>query len=81
MNEVWFQQDGASSNTSRETIALMPTEFGDGIISRNSEVELASQIVRFEPVGVFSLGLLESKVNASQTIQDLKHNIQAEIEA
>ena len=42
VNELWFQQDSSKSHTSRKTIALIPTKFGDRIISRNSEENRAS---------------------------------------
>lgn len=83
VNELWFQQDGATSHTSRETIALIATKFGDRIISRNSEVNWPPRSCDMTPLDYFLWGYLKIKVyvNAPQTIQDLKRNIQAEIEA
>ena len=38
LNQLLFQQDGATSHTSHETIALLRSKFDDRIISRNGEV-------------------------------------------
>ena len=34
VNELWLQQDGATSHISHEIIALIAPKFGDGIISK-----------------------------------------------
>ena len=36
MNDVWFQQDGAISHTSRATIDLLHQTFDGRLISRNN---------------------------------------------
>ena len=37
VSELWFLQDGTTSHTRRETIALIATKFDDRIIARNFE--------------------------------------------
>ena len=39
INDMWFQQDGATSHTARVTIDLLKGKFGARVISRNGPVE------------------------------------------
>ena len=39
INDMWFQQDGATSHTARVTIDLLKDKFGERVISRNGPVE------------------------------------------
>ena len=39
INDMWFQQDGATSHTARVTIDLLKRRFGERVISRNGPVE------------------------------------------
>jgi len=38
LENLWFQQDGASCHTTKETMILMCSEFQDRIISKNCDV-------------------------------------------
>ena len=38
INDMWFQQDGATSHTTRVTIDLLKGKFGERVISRNGPV-------------------------------------------
>ncbi|QQP40330.1 Uncharacterized protein FKW44_014334, partial [Caligus rogercresseyi] len=35
---MWFQQDGATCHTTRETMNMLKDEFGEQLISRNGPV-------------------------------------------
>ena len=39
INDMWFQQDGATSHTACVTIDLLKGEFGERVISRHGPVE------------------------------------------
>ena len=39
INDMWFQQDGATSHTACVTIDLLKGKFGERVISRNGPVE------------------------------------------
>ena len=39
INDMWLQQDGATSHTARVTIDLLKGKFGERVISRNDPVE------------------------------------------
>ncbi|GFS80941.1 hypothetical protein TNCV_126711 [Trichonephila clavipes] len=45
VQEMWFQQDGATCHTARATIDLLKDTFGDRLISRFGTCELASKIL------------------------------------
>ena len=83
MNDVWFQQDGATSHTNRETIALLRSKFDDRTISRNSEVNWPPRSYDLTLLDYFVWGYLKSEayVNIPQILQQLKNNVRAEMEA
>ncbi|EFN78033.1 hypothetical protein EAI_06421, partial [Harpegnathos saltator] len=68
VDDMWFQQDGATCHTARETIQLLHESFPGRVISR-----FGDQIVRF----LFG-GFLKSKVYANKptTIHALKEEIE-----
>ena len=39
INDMWFQQDGATIHTARVTIDLLKDKFGERVISRNGPDE------------------------------------------
>ena len=81
VNDVWFQQDGASSHTSRETIALLRSKFDDRTISRNSEVNWPPRSCDLTLLDYFLWGYLKSEVyaNIPQTLQQLKNNVRTKM--
>lgn len=83
LDEMWFQQDGTPGHTSRQTINLLRSKFGDRIISRNGAVKWPPRSCDLTPVDYFLWGLLKSKVyaNKPKTIKSLQKNIRAEIAA
>lgn len=81
--KLWFQQDGTTAHTSRQTIALLHEKFQDRIISRNSDVNWPPRSCDLTPLDYFLWGFLKEKLyaNALRTMQDLKRNIRTEIAA
>lgn len=56
LSEMWFQQDGVTCHTSRETIALLRQKFNGNIISRNSEVNWPPSSCDLTPLDFFLWG-------------------------
>lgn len=56
MRRIWFQQDGATCHTARQTIDLLKTKFGNRIISRNGPINWPSRSCALR---LFSLGFFE----------------------
>ena len=79
----WFQQDGATAHTARDTITLVNEIFDERIISRNSEFNWPARSPDLTAPDYFLWGYLKERVyvNKPQTIEQLKHNIEAEIRA
>ena len=53
MDDIWFQQDGATSHTANVTIDLLRTVFEDRIISRNSDVNCPPRSCDLTPLYYF----------------------------
>ena len=53
INDIWFQQDGATSNTARVTIDLLKGKFGKRVISRNGPVEWPPRSCDLTPLDFF----------------------------
>ena len=49
INNMWFQQDGATSHTALVTIDLLKSKFGECVISRNGPVEWPSRLCDLTP--------------------------------
>ncbi|GFW44026.1 uncharacterized protein TNCV_997911 [Trichonephila clavipes] len=45
VQKLWFQQEGATCHTARDTIDLLKDTFGDRLISRFGPINLASKIL------------------------------------
>ena len=78
MDELWFQQDGATCHTANETIVLLKETFGERIISRRGPVAWPSRPCDLTPLDYFLWGYVKSLVYADkpETIDDLEENIQ-----
>ena len=78
MNDMWFQQDGATSHTARITIDLLKGEFGERVISRNGPVKWPPRSCDLTPLDFFLRDHIKSLVYANKpaTLDDLKDNIQ-----
>ena len=81
INDMWFQQDGATSHTVRVTIDLLKGKFGERVISKNGPVEWPPRSCDLTPLDFFLWGHIKSLVYANKpaTLADLKDNIQREI--
>ena len=81
INDMWFQQDGATSHTTRVTIDLLKSKFGECVISRNGPVEWPPRSFDLTLFDFFLWGHIKSLVYANNpaTSDDLKDNIQREI--
>jgi Helix-turn-helix domain (DUF4817) len=76
-NDHWFQQDGATCHTSRETIALLNEKFPQKVISLRGNQEWPARSCDLTPCDFFLWGFIKSKVyvNKPQTIPQLKAEI------
>lgn len=77
VEDLWFQQDGATCHTANATMALLNEKFPGRIISRNSEVNWPPRSCDLTPLDFFLWGYLKSRVYANKptTIQQLKGEI------
>ena len=79
IDEMWFQQDGATCHTSRETITLLREKFPERLISlHGGDQEWPSRSCDLTPCNFFLWGYVKSQVyvNKPQTIAELKREIQ-----
>ena len=81
INDMWFQQDGATSHTARVTIDLLKGKFGERVTSRNGPVEWPPLSCDLTPLDFFLWGHIKSLVYANKpaTVDDLKDNNEREI--
>lgn len=81
--ELWFQQDGATAHTARETMNCLRVMFPGRIISRFGDVAWPPRSPDLTAPDYFLWGFLKSKVycNKPRTTMQLKENIQNEIRA
>ncbi|GFX33683.1 transposable element Tc3 transposase [Trichonephila clavipes] len=75
--ELWFQQDGATCHTARDTIDLLKHTFGDRLISRFGLVIWPPRSCDLTPLDYFLWGYVKSLVYADkpQTLDHLEDNI------
>ncbi|GFX84531.1 transposable element Tc3 transposase [Trichonephila clavipes] len=67
VQELWFQQDGATCHTARATIDLLKDTFGDRLISRFGPVNWPQRSCDLTPLGYFLWGYVKSLVYADKT--------------
>ncbi|GFV02477.1 putative DD41D transposase [Trichonephila clavipes] len=81
VQELWFQQDGATCHTARVTIDLLKDTFGDRLISRFGPVNWPSSSCDLTPLDYFLGGYVKSLVYADnpQTLDHLEDNIRCVI--
>ncbi|GFS95469.1 uncharacterized protein TNCV_2805941 [Trichonephila clavipes] len=72
VQELWFQQDGATYHTVRATIDLLKDTFGDRLISRFGPVNWPPRSCDLTPLGYFLWGYVKSMVYADKP-QTLDH--------
>ncbi|GFV92500.1 uncharacterized protein TNCV_1744051 [Trichonephila clavipes] len=77
VQELWFQQDGATCHTARATIDLLKDTFGDRLISRFGPVNWPPRSCDLTPLDYFRWGYVIPLVYAdkSQTLDHLEDNI------
>ncbi|GFY13056.1 transposable element Tc3 transposase [Trichonephila clavipes] len=77
VQELWFQQDGATCHTARATIDLLKDTFGDRLISRFGPVNWPPRSCDLTPLDYFLWGYVKSLVYADkpQTLDHLQDNI------
>ncbi|GFS48491.1 transposable element Tcb2 transposase [Trichonephila clavipes] len=77
VQELWFQQDGATCPTARAIIDLLKDTFGDRLISRFGPVNWPPRSCDLTPLDYFLWGYVKSLVYADkpQTLDHLEDNI------
>ncbi|GFV51765.1 uncharacterized protein TNCV_1321211 [Trichonephila clavipes] len=77
VQELWFQQDGATCHTARATIHLLKDTFGDRLISRFGPMNWPPTSCDLTPLDYFLWGYVKSLVYADkpQTLDHLEDNI------
>ncbi|GFT00902.1 putative mariner transposase [Trichonephila clavipes] len=77
VQELWFQQDGATCHTARALIDLLKDKFGDRLISRFGSVNWPPRSCDLTPLDYFLWGYVKSLVYADkpQTLDHLEDNI------
>ncbi|GFX83657.1 uncharacterized protein TNCV_326061 [Trichonephila clavipes] len=77
VQELWFQQDGATCHTARATIDLLEDTFGDRLISRFGPVNWPPRSCDLTPLDYILWGYVKSLVYADkpQTLDHLEDNI------
>ncbi|GFU07066.1 uncharacterized protein TNCV_2993191, partial [Trichonephila clavipes] len=77
VQELWFQQDGATCHTARATIDLLKDTFGESLISRFGPVNWPPRSCDLTPLDYFLWGYVKSLVYADkpQTLDHLEDNI------
>ena len=82
VDDVYFQQDGATCYTSSETISLLREKFPGRVISRNGDYNWPPISCDLTHLDFFLWGYVKDKVfsDAPQLIQELKEKIRAVID-
>ncbi|GFU23491.1 DUF4817 domain-containing protein [Trichonephila clavipes] len=77
VQELWFQQDGATCPTARATIDLLKDTLGDLLISRFGPVNWPPRSCDLTPLDYFLWSYVKSLVyaNTPQTLDHLEDNI------
>ncbi|GFV85939.1 DUF4817 domain-containing protein [Trichonephila clavipes] len=77
VQELWFQQDGATCHTARATIDLLKDTFDDRLISRFGPVNWPPRPCDLTPLDYFLWGYVKSLIYADkpQTLDHLEDNI------
>ena len=81
LDDMWFQQDGASSHTTEGNIEVLHTRFPGRVISRFGDINWPPRSCDLTPLDFFLWGHVKDKVyaNKPETIADLKTNIRRAI--
>ena len=73
VDDVYFQQNGATCYTNVETIGLLREKFPSGIIFRKGDYNWQPRLCDLTPLDFFLWGFVNNKVyaDASQSIKEL----------
>jgi hypothetical protein len=80
--ETFFQQDGATSHTARDSMAAVRNLFPNHVISRYVDITWPARSPDLFACDFFLLGYLKSQVFKAptpHTVHELKHRIQQEV--
>ena len=77
VDDLWFQQDGATCHTANETINLLKKTFGERIISRRGPVAWPPRSCDLTPLDYFLWGYVKSVLytDKPETIDTLEDTI------
>ncbi|XP_011860063.1 PREDICTED: uncharacterized protein LOC105557424 [Vollenhovia emeryi] len=80
LEDMWFQQDGATTHTARATMDILKETFPGCLISRFGDMHWPARSPDLTVPDFFVWGFLKSRVYASkpQTLAALKENIRHE---
>jgi len=83
LSRTWFQQDGATSHTARETMNCLRRMFGSRLISKNAETVWPPRSPDLSTCDYFLWGYLKSRVykNKPRSLEQLKQAITRQAEA
>ena len=81
LHEAWFQQDGATSHTARQSMAAVRELFGNHVISRFGDIPWPPISPDLSVCDFFLWGYLKNRVYTTRprTLAELKQRIQEEI--
>ena len=81
LEDLYFQQDGATCHTTRENMAILRSQFPGQLISRFGDVEWPARSPDLSPLDFFLWGYLKERVYRGNptTLTDLKDAIDSEI--
>ena len=80
--ETFFQQDGAMSHTTQDSVAAVRNLFPNHVISRYGDITWPARSPDLPARNFFLWGYLKSQVFKAptpHTLQELKHQIQQEV--
>lgn len=77
LDDMWFQQDGATSHTANVTLELLQEKFPGRVISKKGDVNWPPRSCDLTPLDFFLWGYVKSLVYANKpaTIADLEDNV------
>jgi len=81
LHKAWFQQDGATSHTARQSMAAVRELFGNRVISRFGGIPWPPRSPDLSVCDFFLWGYLKNRVYTTwpRTLNELKQRIQDEI--
>ena len=83
LDNIWFQQDGATCHTAKAALNLLRPIFENRIISKRGDVNWLPRSCDLTQLDYFLWEAVKDKcyANHPETIQDLKYEIQAAVAA